>query len=74
MVELQHLSQAMPASEAIPDQERCLDERRVEIDRIYGGKWITLLSRSCTPRGRIHRLGNIGEHGQVLKLAETCQE
>jgi hypothetical protein len=38
--ELQHLRHAMPASPAIPDLERCLDERRAEVERLYGGKRI----------------------------------
>lgn len=38
--ELDHLRRAMPASAAIPDLERCLDERRAEVERVYGGNRI----------------------------------
>ena len=38
--EMQHLRRAMPASAAIPDLERCLDQRRAEVGRIYGGNRI----------------------------------
>ena len=38
--ELQHLREAMPTSAAIQDLKRCLDERRAEVERIYGGNRI----------------------------------